>query len=108
MVVIKRPGCKAEAVSIRRMTEVETMIDGTPIKCLRLETKHGTLDGYCDDDGYKKGLPPNFGRPTDGHMIVGPIVICTWAYTKDGPDWVGLSPELVAEAIEMFATLGLE
>ena len=72
-IVIKHPGKPAEVVSIRRMSEIHKLIGGTAAKCFGATTEHGDLHGYCDDDGYKKELPPNFARPTDGHEILGPV-----------------------------------
>ena len=35
-----------------------------------------TVDIWCDSEGYMKNLSFTFKRFTDGHSLVGPIVIC--------------------------------
>ena len=103
--VVKLPGKPAHVVTARRANHtLEDLIGGTPASCLR----YGKLRGWCDDDGYSKGLPLNFARPTDGHEIVGPVVITSEDYFKDGPDWAGLSADEVREALDLLGALGVE
>ena len=35
-----------------------------------------TVDMWCDSEGYMKSLPFTFSRFTDGHPLLGPVVIC--------------------------------
>lgn len=107
-VVLKKPGAAAELVSIRRMPDITKLIGGTPEACIKAGTEHGDLHFYCDEEFVAKNLAQNFARPTDGWIICGPVVVATWEYTKDGPDWAPLSPELAAEALALLAALGVE
>ncbi len=112
IVAVKKPGEPAQLVKVdgrRRSVVLDELIGGTPVQCFRVRNNPGTnLVGWCDDDGYSKGLPVNFARPTDGHDIIGTIVVTSFGYTKDGPDWVGLSEHEQREAIDLLAALSTE
>lgn len=112
IVVIKKPGEPAGCFKVdgrRRSHVLEDLIGGTPTQCFRLHSKPGVLLlGWCDDDNYSKGLQLNFARPTDGHEILGTVVITSLGDTKNGPDWVGLNDAEQREAIDLMAALSAE
>ena len=112
IVAIKKPGEPAQLFNIgrKRRDSLESLIGGTPTQCIRFrdDNRGVNLLGWCDDDGYEKLLPVNFARPTDGHEIVGPVVITSFGYTNEGPDWTGLSKVEQLEALDLLASLTVE
>lgn len=49
-----------------------------------------SIDVWCDEEGHLKGLPFTLLRHSDGHPLVGPVVICFRKefWTDDGKDFV--------------------
>lgn len=97
IVVIKRPGEHAVRAEIgERLEDVQVIVGGYIETCIRDGHRGSTIwsAAWCDEEGLLKPDPkPNIVRPTDGHVIVGTIVVTGMRMTSEGADWCSLPDE---------------
>lgn len=96
IVVIKRPGEHAVRAEIgERLEDVQAVIGGYIETCIRDGSDRPSVlcsAAWCDEEGLLKPDPkPNIVRPTDGHVIVGTIVVTGMRMTGDGAEWCSLA-----------------
>lgn len=98
-VIVKYPWERAHVVEVEYDDGrgLATLIGGTPSSCL----KAGSIIGYCDDDGIRKGLDVNVRRPTDDAEIHGVLVLCGLQYVDGEPDWGGLDDVQIEDALDI-------
>jgi len=100
IVVIKRPGQLAERAEIGESLETMQAVIGGYVE-VALNDREGPSDTvwcamWCDEEGLlKPDKLPCVRRPTDGHVIVGTVVVTGMRMTTDGAAWCSIPEDAI-------------
>ncbi len=122
-VVVIRPNAIYKIVKcddVISLDKMQELVGGYICVALRVPKEHSALGFdkkfdsntvmFCDEDGYHKGLYPTIRRVTDGHMLVGNVVVTGYKpiWHEDGPDeqWTTLQDDQEKAIVSWLKGLG--